>query len=63
MYIYIYIYTYIYIYIYEHIVRDIVRCAIHAGDFEVLPIHPISLLTVSLLRLLDSNFPGNSLWA
>ena len=24
---------------------------------------PISLLTLSLLRWLDSNFPGNSLWA
>ena len=27
------------------------------------PLRPISLLTLSLLRLLDSNFPGNPLWA
>ena len=27
------------------------------------PIRPISLLTLSLLTLLDSNFPGNPLWA
>ena len=25
-------------------------------------LRPISLLTLSLLRLLDSNFPGNPLW-
>ena len=25
-------------------------------------VRPISLLTLSLLRLLDSNFPGNPLW-
>ena len=29
----------------------------------VTVVHPISLLRLSLLRLLDSNFPGNSLWA
>ena len=26
-------------------------------------VRPISLLTLSLLTLLDSNFPGNPLWA
>ena len=26
-------------------------------------LRPIPLLTLSLLTLLDSNFPGNSLWA
>ena len=28
---------------------------------RILPLRPISLLTLSLLRLLDSNFPGNPL--
>ena len=36
------------------------------GDARVVAgrwlIRPISLLTLSLLTLLDSNFPGNSLW-
>ena len=27
------------------------------------PLRPISQLTLSLLRLLDSNFPGTPLWA
>ena len=31
-----------------------------AGRHEI---RPISLLTLSLLRLLGSNFPGNPLWA
>ena len=38
-----YIYIYICLHIYwllteEHIVRDIIRCAMHAGNTEVLPI-------------------------
>ena len=28
----------------------------------ILILRPIPLLTLSLLRLLDSNFPGNPLW-
>ena len=28
----------------------------------ILVIHPISILTLSLLTLLDSNFPGDPLW-
>ena len=50
IYIYIYIYTYIYIYI--HILG---RGTVTVG------IRPISLLTLSLLTLLESNFPGNPL--
>ena len=29
---------------------------------QTAKLHPISLLTLSLLTLLDSNFPGNPLW-
>ena len=31
-------------------------------EATIVDICPISLLTLSLLTLLDSNFPGNSLW-
>ena len=30
---------------------------------NILVLRPICLLTLSLLTLLDSNFPGNPLWA
>ena len=39
------------------------RPAACSADERGLPqLRPISLLTLSLLRLLDSNFPGNPLW-
>ena len=37
--------------------------AARAGCAVSSLVHPISLLRLSLLRLLDPNFPGNSLWA
>ena len=40
-------------------------CLWWESQSAIRPIHarPISLLRLSLLRLLDSNFPGNPLWA
>ena len=70
IYIYIYIYIYIHIYIYMYI-----RVYIYIYIYIYICIHthihnssnttnsskrPISLLRLSLSRLLDSNFPGNS---
>ena len=48
VYICIYIYTYIYIY--------------KSVDLRIHCVRQIFLLRLSLLRLLDSNFPGSSLW-
>ena len=53
LYIYIYICIYIYIYTHTHCWRILVGVSSR----------PISLLRLSLLGLLDSNFPGNSLCA
>ena len=41
------------------------RCANETDTLNPRPgaLRPISLLRLSLLRLLESNFPGNSLWA
>ena len=70
-YIYIYIYIYcIYIYTYAHVLREALQediewsettteCPKDASSYLL----PISRLTLSLLTLLDSNFPGNPLWA
>ena len=52
MFVCMYVYIYIYIYIY---------CA--RGAAEVSRVRPLSLLIFVLLRFLDSNFPGDSLWA
>ena len=73
MYICIYVYVYIYIYIcmyicmyvcmcvYIYIERERERdiCSMYSGGRLV---RPISLLTLSPLRWLDSNFPGTSPW-
>ena len=63
--------VYIYIYIYTYTVSIISSCSTCAhppvlvdgqclSTWEVL--RPISLLTLSLLTLLDSNLPANPLW-
>ena len=57
-YIYIYIYVYTYIYTYTHIFYPFRVPGSLAG---VTPLRPISLLTLSLLTLLDSNFQETSL--
>ena len=73
-----YIYIYIYIYIYTHLYKQIQKALLPEGDewsgrgvaavqaaaapSQPSRVHPISLLRLSLLRLLASNFPGNSLW-
>ena len=49
--IYIYIYIHIYIYIYEKSIILVQRLAVR----------PVHLLRVFLLRVLESNFPGDSL--
>ena len=61
IYIYIYILIYLFIYLFIHTTKVLYR----AGGLEQRPQgrRYISLLRFSLLRLLDSNFPGNSLWA
>ena len=48
----VYIYIYIYIYIYMGFLADKAR-----------HVRPISLLRFTLLTLLESNIPGNPLWA
>ena len=48
-----YIYIYIYIYIWEWAVRERERSKV---------VRPVHLLRVSLLRVLESNFPGDSLY-
>ena len=64
--IYIYIYTYIHYLI--HTVKYVLINIYSARTANINEhtvhdwIRPISLLTLSLLTLLDSNFPGNSLW-
>ena len=70
---YAYIYIYIYIYVYSlrkasfqfaHYKRSLLyyKCARETRKLLNRPLRPISLLTLSLLRLLESNFPGNPLW-
>ena len=57
------IYIYIYIYIYNNTrmsVRSQARVRWRAAPLP--PGCPVSLLRLSLLRSLDSNFPGYSLW-
>ena len=76
MYIYIYIYIHIHIHIHIHIYIYIyIRIYIGAGDPDILPlpappdygdatvdvVRPVHLLRVSLLRVLESNFPGDPL--
>ena len=58
----LYIYIYIYIYICIHICVYIHLYIIHLSKprLQAGDLRPISLLRSSLLRLLDSNFPGNS---
>ena len=69
IYIYIYMYTYItvciyiYIYTYIHITLSETPICQSLWDWGRGFLRPISLLTLSLLRLLDSNFPGSSLWS
>ena len=65
MYIYIYIYVYIYIYIYMYEVT-LDTAAFGARPLAAtlggeVPLRPVHLLRVSLLRVLESNFPGDSL--
>ena len=43
--------------------QGVVLYTIHTSLLYNICLRPISLLTLSLLRLLESNFPGNSLWA
>ena len=74
MYMHMCIYTYIYIYsiyyvcmysnthMYTHSVYMLQRQARGARVRVRVCVRPISLLTLSLLTLLDSNFPGNPLW-
>ena len=74
IYIYIYIYLFIYIYnnhtIYIHIFNiqeapqevrpegsELARCSL-----EQMAVRPVHLLRVFLLRVLESNFPGDSLY-
>ena len=75
VYIYIYIYVHIYIYIYIYIYTYTYTYNVYvwlfsfsisahrkqAVQMHVLAVRPISLLTFSLLTLLESNFPGNPL--
>ena len=70
--IYIYIYTYIHIHIHIHTYIHeaevwgswvVLRVSLHCRIVHAYRLSPISLLGLSLLRLLDSNFPGNALWA
>ena len=65
-----YIYIYIYIYTYTIIMRFILSlpaarrssaCS-SARASRINCLRPISLLSLSLLRFVDSTFPGNSLW-
>ena len=60
-YIYIYISLSIYIYIYIYILGVRVQAPLSASG--QIRLRPISLLRLSLLRLPDSNIPGNPLWA
>ena len=65
----VYIYIYIHIYIYIYIYLEGADAAPPSGGrrrptsfIAFVCIRPIPLLTLSLLTLLDSNFPGTSLW-
>ena len=66
-----YMCVYVYIYIYTHIyweAADDEKVKAFEQEIKTLKargkrLRPISLLTLSLLKLLDSNFLGNSLWA
>ena len=72
---YVCIYIYIYIYTSTHNTVETVLFeisnsvkpypfALLAGASKLKPVvRPISLLRLSLIRFVDSNFPGNSLWA
>ena len=60
------IYIYIYIYVHRERFMYLSTCDHWTSETRKAAntlLRPISLLTLSLLRLLDSNFPGNSLWA
>ena len=59
--VYIYIYMCMYVYIYIYIYVEQVMTKRLRSKTEAIA-RPISLLTLSLLTLLDSNFPGNPLW-
>ena len=65
VYIYIYIYTYVYIYIYIYIYVYNYNSNYMYGrkSIDCMGVRPISLLRLSLLRLIDSNFPGDPPWA
>ena len=52
------IYIYIYIYIYIHIIGIYMSLDVDGIFIHIRPVH---LLRVSLLRVLESNFPGDSL--
>ena len=66
---YVYMCVCVYIYIYIHMYgRAFVAAPVEPLKSSCLPfddimIRPILLLTLRLLRLLDSKFPGNPLWA
>ena len=70
--IYVYMYVCVYIYIYTciciHVIVS-VGCVLLAAFLSLTRaaghpcLRPISLLMLPLLTLLDSNFPGNPLWA
>ena len=50
----------------HRLIHDFCLCDLcwkNCGSAHKLKLRPISLLRLSLLRLLDSNFPGNSPWA
>ena len=65
MYMYVCVHIYIYIYIYTHICIHRIAIHIHIAIvwlcYDNVELRPVHLLMVSLLRVLESNFPGDSL--
>ena len=62
IYIYIYMYVCIYIYILPLSLSIYIYICMYMYTHMFTEVSPISLLTLSLLTLLDSNFPGDPLW-